>query len=427
MLLLPTATLFLLLQTPVVLASPGTDEPGALGEQDAQAHQQDQAYYYAFDRRGQTDSNYNEFRRKVRATLADRRGWGRADIALVNDADRADLTIILASPQQVDQAHEVCSPKYSCRVGDEIYINDDRWRNGARPWGRALDYYRSYVVNHEVGHWLRLDHYDCPSRGARAPVVQQQSIDMEGCRENWWPLQFEIDDLASIHGTRPRYRMHDRPGVVRNGRWYVRYDLSSGPASLGFGYGRSADVPVAGDWNDDGFKTPGVFRDGRWHLRLSATGGAADVSFTYGRAGDIPVVGDWNGDGRETPGVVRGRTWHLRNSLRSGSGDISFSYGRRQDTPVAGDWNGNGVSTPGVVRDARWHLRNSLSAGGADRSFGYGSSGDEPVVGDWNNSGQDGVGVVRGKRWLLRDTPSAGPGNRAFSYGRSSDVPIVWR
>jgi hypothetical protein len=48
-------------------------------------------------------------------------------------------------------------------------------------------------INHETGHWLGLGHSNCAGPGQAAPVMQQQSIDMQGCRINSWPLPWELD------------------------------------------------------------------------------------------------------------------------------------------------------------------------------------------------------------------------------------------
>jgi len=79
-----------------------------------------------------------------------------------------------------------------------VLINDRNWRNATAAWTGSLAGYRTYLINHEVGHWLGLGHFSCPSPGATAPVMLQQSISLDGCEPNGWPLDFERRRVASI-------------------------------------------------------------------------------------------------------------------------------------------------------------------------------------------------------------------------------------
>jgi hypothetical protein len=85
-----------------------------------------------------------------------------------------------------------CSTTYSCQASRYVVINAARWAGGSRFFSGSLDTYRRYVVDHETGHWLGLGHARCPRRGALAPVMQQQSKGMQGCRPNSWPLPREV-------------------------------------------------------------------------------------------------------------------------------------------------------------------------------------------------------------------------------------------
>ena len=47
--------------------------------------------------------------------------------------------------------------------------------------------YRTYQVNHEVGHYLGHGHVSCPGSDRAAPVMLQQSMDLGRCVPNSWP------------------------------------------------------------------------------------------------------------------------------------------------------------------------------------------------------------------------------------------------
>jgi hypothetical protein len=80
----------------------------------------------------------------------------------------------------------------SCANRGRAVINWVRWRDGATvPWGSNLSGYRTYVINHEVGHALGHDHRRCPGAGRISPVMHQQTFTGPPCRPNGWPLPFE--------------------------------------------------------------------------------------------------------------------------------------------------------------------------------------------------------------------------------------------
>lgn len=132
------------------------------------------------------------------STLNSPEGWPRAGVTFEESADgQCDMTLILSEAQYMSSYSEGCSESYSCRVGDSVIINVERWNSATEDWlanGGTLARYRKMVINHEVGH--RLGHADnettCGGEGQAAPLMQQQSMDLRGCSPNEWPLDSEL-------------------------------------------------------------------------------------------------------------------------------------------------------------------------------------------------------------------------------------------
>lgn len=130
----------------------------------------------------------------VERTLRDPRSWVGGGLALQRvSAGPVDFRVTLASPSTTDR---YCRPlrtngRFSCFMGGRSMVNSWRWHNGARDYGTDLAAYRSYVVNHEVGHALGHGHRSCSGEGDFAPVMMQQTKGVAGCRPNAWPLPGE--------------------------------------------------------------------------------------------------------------------------------------------------------------------------------------------------------------------------------------------
>lgn len=150
---------------------------------------------YSVTSRGVTTADMTEFSTQVNQTLNDARGWARLGVAFQEVASGGSFTMVLSSADQMTSFSSGCSPLWSCRVGTNVIINQDRWLGATDAWnqgGGSLRDYRHSVVNHEVGHWLGHGHANCSGPGQPAKVMQQQSIDLQGCVINSWPLASEL-------------------------------------------------------------------------------------------------------------------------------------------------------------------------------------------------------------------------------------------
>ena len=151
---------------------------------------------YIVKTKGTITADFAEFKQQANQTLNDARGWPKLGISFREVAEGGDFTLWLAEASTLKSfSAEGCDTTYSCNVGRDVIINQDRWQGATPSWNDAkgsLRDYRHMVVNHETGHWLGHGHRYCAQSGAAAPVMQQQSMDMQGCQPNPWPLSDEL-------------------------------------------------------------------------------------------------------------------------------------------------------------------------------------------------------------------------------------------
>ncbi|MFE9743351.1 DUF3152 domain-containing protein [Saccharothrix saharensis] len=121
------------------------------------------------------------FARTVDGILADPRSWigtGQAFMQRV-DAEPVDFIVSLTT---TGTTHALCGFQIqfesSCWHSGtrRVVINAARWVRGAKVYGNDISAYRTYAINHEVGHVLRNPHEGCKENGKAAPVMMQQSF-----------------------------------------------------------------------------------------------------------------------------------------------------------------------------------------------------------------------------------------------------------
>jgi hypothetical protein len=128
----------------------------------------------------------DSFAAMVEATLSDPRSWTgsgkvmlqRVDASYPNPSFRVSLTT-----PGTDHRPDVCgysiqyeSSCYRPSFNQRVVINLARWVRGALAFGADLGAYKQYAINHEVGHALGNVHVGCPTNGAPAPVMMQQTF-----------------------------------------------------------------------------------------------------------------------------------------------------------------------------------------------------------------------------------------------------------
>jgi hypothetical protein len=162
-------------------------------------------YTYCLAFRGVPASNYTELAKRTATAYADGRGWsleGQVVFKLVNSG--CDFTVWLTAADQMPSFGAICDSVWSCTINNNVIINFDRWQNATTSWNAAhagsIDDYRLMAINHETGHQLGFEHSTCTTPGKPAPVMEQQSIDLQGCTFNIWPLASEQNMLRTRLG-----------------------------------------------------------------------------------------------------------------------------------------------------------------------------------------------------------------------------------
>lgn len=133
---------------------------------------------------------YLSFALDVAKTLSSSKGWGR-EVSFC-PLGEPQFDIVLALPDTVD---EMCYPlntggKVSCANRKVVVINFLRWTEGDSSWS-SLDDYKTYVINHEVGHALGMFHREECEDG-KAPLMMQQSQRTLKCKTNPYPTDKEM-------------------------------------------------------------------------------------------------------------------------------------------------------------------------------------------------------------------------------------------
>ena len=176
----------------------------------------------------------------------------------------------------------------------------------------------------------------------------------------------------------------DTPGLYRqsDGYVYLRNSNTQGIANIKFFFGDPGDIPIAGDFNGDGYDTVSIYRPSNQRFYIIndlGSGdqglGSADFSYTFGAPGDVPLAGDFNDDGRDTVGIFRSANGLIALSNSHG-GSVSYQYyfGGSGDDALVGDWDGDGDDTIALYRHSNGtvYVNNRHQSGAASYSVNVG-------------------------------------------------------
>lgn len=164
--------------------------------------------------------------------------------------------------------------------------------------------------------------------------------------------------------------------------------------------GDKGDLPVIGDWDNDGKDDIGIFGpawDGDEEALAIEPGLPDPENRMVSTPKNLPPRG-------EKPGRDRLMQRSVTGEPRSDEIDHVFRFGTDADQPIAGDFNGDGVSTLGVFNNGKWRI--DVNGDGRfseedDSFFDFGEPGDIAVAGDFNGDGLDEIAVVRGRDLII--------------------------
>ena len=158
--------------------------------------------------------DFDTFFEKLKSVILDEREWSKKEyyfmfvsstkFSIVPDKPRKPnhYKKLIIRLSQNDTVRDQCSTIYkgkdlrlSCFdptvCPNEILINEYRWKHGSKESKLSMDDYRTYIVNHEMGHALGRYHSECTCDGCDVPVMVQQTLSIGNCKPNPGPLDNE--------------------------------------------------------------------------------------------------------------------------------------------------------------------------------------------------------------------------------------------
>lgn len=155
---------------------------------------------------GLTIEEHKALRAFIQAVHNDPRSWRSygvyfKDVTDTKKFDKNQVRVYFYTNDEINDKFPSLDKLSVYSMGDHsIYFNKYRWVNGGVdpfPGDLNLKRYRTYVVNHEFGHSIRLDHPKTPPKSGKGSVMSQMSrgrAHIAPCVLNEWPLPRNIYD-----------------------------------------------------------------------------------------------------------------------------------------------------------------------------------------------------------------------------------------
>lgn len=146
----------------------------------------------------ESPTHADTFREIARPLVTHKMGWGNLEVV---ESPQDANSVVMLTPRHVmnslfpDFAKDQLSV-CNMRSGN-IWIHEDRWfRHIPDKSQLPLPAYRTYVLQHEIGHAFGKQHDKCTPPGP-VPVMVQQTLGIGGCDPNPFPTQKELSDHRS--------------------------------------------------------------------------------------------------------------------------------------------------------------------------------------------------------------------------------------
>ena len=224
---------------------------------------------------------------------------------------------------------------------------------------------------------------------------------------------------------------HGDPGIYRklNASSAPVYkfflDYGSGPAvDAKIPFGMAGDIPLTGNFTNDGLTSIGIYRNGTWYFDTNRNGTVDKTFMLGGVPGDVPLAANFTGAGATDDLVIyRAGTWYV-DQFHNGTVDKTFHLGGvAGDIPLAGDVNGDGIADLVIYRHGVWYIDTNRD-GTVDTIVNFGGMPqDIPVLFDWDGDGKADLCVFRDGTWFV-NTKRDGTVQMIFGFGVAGDTPL---